>query len=71
MNIRFVYPFISFMGSFFKKVLLLLSFGHAAWHVVSWLPDQGSNPCPLHWQLCVLTPGPPGKSLLIHLLMDT
>ena len=25
-------------------------------------PDQGSNPCPLHWKHGVLTTGPPGKS---------
>ena len=25
-------------------------------------PDQGSNPCPLHWKHGVLTSGPPGKS---------
>ena len=26
-------------------------------------PNQGSNPCPLHWKRRVLTTGPPGKSL--------
>ena len=25
------------------------------------LPDQGSNPCPLPWQMGVLTTEPPGK----------
>ena len=25
-------------------------------------PNQGSNPCPLHWKRGVLTTGPPGKS---------
>ena len=25
-------------------------------------PDQGWNPGPLHWELGVLAPGPPGKS---------
>ena len=29
-------------------------------------PDQGSNPCPLHWELGVLTTGPSGKSLLYN-----
>ena len=26
------------------------------------LPDQGSNPGPLHWERGVLATGPPGKS---------
>ena len=26
-----------------------------------WLPDQGSNPGPLHWECGVLATGPPGK----------
>ena len=30
-------------------------------HVGSYLPDQGLNPCPLHWKYGVLTTGPPGK----------
>ena len=25
-------------------------------------PDQGSNPCPLHWKGGILTTGPPAKS---------
>ena len=29
----------------------------------SLFPDQGSNPCSLHWQHRVLATGPPGKSL--------
>ena len=37
-------------------------FGHTAWPVGSWFPDQGSNPCPLHWKLGVLVIEPPGKS---------
>ena len=28
-----------------------------------WFPDQGLNPGPLHWELGVLSTGPPGKSL--------
>ena len=28
-------------------------------------PDQGSNPCPLFWQVEFLTAGPPGKSTVI------
>ena len=31
--------------------------------VGSYFPDQGSNPCPLHWERRVLTTGPPGKCL--------
>ena len=27
-------------------------------------PDQGSNPCPLHWQADSLTTAPPGKPLI-------
>ena len=38
---------------------------HAARHVRSQLPDQGSNPRPLHWKCEVLTTGPPGKSLTV------
>ena len=31
-------------------------------------PDQGSNPGPLHWELWVLSTGPPGKSPVhVHL----
>ena len=39
-------------------------FGHRVHriHVGSYLPDQGLNPCPLHWKYGVLTTGPPGKS---------
>ena len=37
-------------------------FGHTAQHVGSYLPDQGSNPRPLHWKRGVLTIGPPRKS---------
>ena len=33
-------------------------------HAGSQFPDQGSNPCPLHWENRVLTTGPPGKSLV-------
>ena len=37
-------------------------FGHTPRHVESQCPDQGSNPCPLHWKCRVLTTEPPGKS---------
>ena len=29
-------------------------------------PNQGSNLSPLHWELGVLDPGPPGKALIHH-----
>ena len=38
-------------------------FGCATRHVGSQSPDQGSNPCPLHWKHGgVLTTGPGGMS---------
>lgn len=37
------------------------------WHVESWFPDQGWNPCPLHWKCRVLTSGPHGKSFFFPL----
>ena len=40
-----------------------------------YLPDQGSNPGPLHLELRVLATGPPGKSpqrfLFLHILSNT
>ena len=42
-------------------------FGHAACGII---PDQGSNLCPLHWELGVLTTGPPVKSWLLSLLVS-
>ena len=38
---------------------------HAVLHAGCWFPDQGLNPCPLHWACQVLTVGWPGKSLLL------
>ena len=38
---------------------------YTARHVGSWFPNQGSNPCPMHWEHGVLTTGPPGKSLCV------
>ena len=39
-------------------------FGHAMRPVGCRIlvPQQGSKPCPLHWELRVLTTGPPGKA---------
>ena len=36
--------------------------GHAVWLVGSQFDDQGSNPCPLLWELGVSTTGLAGKS---------
>ena len=36
--------------------------GHAVLHVGSQFDDQGWNPCPLHWELKILTTGLPGRS---------
>ena len=45
-------------------------FGLAAWHVGSYFPDQGSNPCPLQWTLGALTTRPPGKSPVRFLILS-
>ena len=43
--------------------VFFFSFGCARQHAGSQFPDQGSNPCPLHWEHDgILTTGPPGKS---------
>ena len=41
----------------------------ASGHMGSYLPDQGSNPHPLHLEAEVLTTGPPGRSQ--HCLLTT
>ena len=33
-------------------------------------PNQGQNPASLHWELGVLTPGPPGKSLILYIFLN-
>lgn len=44
---------------------LLQHAGCLVWHVgPSFIPDQGWNVGPLHWELGVLAAGPSGKSLL-------
>ena len=50
-----------------NTTFLINFFGHAERHVGSSFPNRGSNPHPLHWKHRVLTIGPPGKSLNIHL----
>ena len=49
---------------FFKYVFIWLLGSHsvfiAAWGI--WLPDQGSNLGPLHWEHRLLATGPPGNS---------
>ena len=51
----FVAPRLSIVGLEF--VMHRLGFSGA----LGMLPDQGSNPCPLPWQVGVLTTEPPGK----------
>ena len=34
-------------------------------HVGSSFPNQGLNPCPLHWEHGVITTGAPGESLVL------
>ena len=43
---------------------LIYLFGCIVQHVGSQLPHQGLNPGPWHLEHEVLTPGPPGKSLI-------
>ena len=38
-------------------------FFHIRWHIGSYFPDQGSNPCSLQWKHNILTTGQPGKAL--------
>ena len=40
---------------------MCVSFGHAEWHAGCSFPDQELNRSSLHWELGVLTTGPPGK----------
>ena len=51
----FSFPVLDFMSFFF------LFLPCHAWHVGSYFPDQGSNPCPLQWKYGTLTSRPPGK----------
>ena len=52
--------------NFSVTCIFFFPFGLAVWHARSEFPDQGSNPCLLHWEHGVLITGPPGKSLFIH-----
>ena len=45
---------VSFLGNLF---IFLLFFGRRSYGI----SNQGSNPCPLHWEHGVLTTGPPVK----------
>ena len=38
-------------------------------HVGSWFPDQGSNPCHLHWEHGVLSTGLPWKSVFTSCIL--
>ena len=67
------FPVLSFLSSFLppKQLIYLpaalyltfFCFGHAMRPAGLQFPDQGWNPCPLHWKRGVLTTGPSGKSL--------
>ena len=54
---------ISFSKRQFLVWFILGLFGQAMWHVGSYFPDQGLNPCPLQWRSRVLTTGLPGRTL--------
>ena len=45
-----------------QAYFILFCFGHIVQNMGSYLPNQGSNLCPLLWKLRVLTTEPPGKS---------
>ena len=41
-------------------------FGQTTRHVGSEFPNQGLNPCPLHWKRRILTTGLPRKPTISH-----
>ena len=51
-----------------KKKKIFKKFGHTAQHIGSYIPDQGSNLCPLHWKHEILTTRPSGKSQIPEIL---
>ena len=61
-------PVSYFFQSFF---FILVFLGYAMHHAGSSFPNQGSKPCPLHWEHEVLTTGPPGKSLSCLIFIKT
>ena len=59
---------------YISRPITSFSFGHTVELVGSSFPDQGLNPCALHWKHGVLTSGMPGRSALplkSHLLSAT
>ena len=48
---------------FFKKNIFLFIFLATSWHVGSYFPNQGLNPCPLLQKCGILTTWLPGNSL--------
>ena len=54
-----------FFFSFFFSLKKKNSFSCSVQHVGPEFPDQGSNPCRLHWRHGVLTNGPPRKCILL------
>ena len=47
--------------------IIIIIFCHSMWHTGSLFPNQGLNPCSMHWEYRVLTTGPLGKPLEINL----
>ena len=43
----------------YKDTLFFFFFGHTFQHARSQLPNQGLNPCLMHWDHGILIPGPP------------
>ena len=58
--------FFKFLFKFYYYYLLLFLFLAV---LCSMRDDQGSNPCPLHWECGVLTTGLPGKSQVLFFLI--
>ena len=59
-TVVFVMTLFSFLSELSMKLLLFFVFfkffGHATYHVGSWFPDQGLNPCLLYWKQSLTQP---------------
>ena len=62
------HQWLTFCNPFVKKKIFFKKFGHTAQHIGSYIPDQGSNLCPLHWKQEILTTRPSGKSQIPEIL---
>ena len=58
---------ISDLKKYFIVLILISWLCHTMCGILG--PDQELNPHPLHWKHRVLTPGPPGKSLIIIIFL--